>query len=79
MGLTYGYLAAWIAGGVALGTVLLVRSSRKPYALPFALLGFGGVGFTTRALGYHAWDATLANACIACVLAAALGYLLQRA
>jgi hypothetical protein len=71
-------LATWIAGGVVLATLLLVRSERQPFALAFALLGFGGGGFAARALGYASWQVTLASALLACLLLAGFGYALQR-
>lgn len=78
MGFTYWYLAAWVAGGVALATMLLLQRGRAPLALPLALLGFGAAGFAARALGYQTWEITLASAAMACLVCAVAGYGLMR-
>lgn len=78
MGLTYAYLIAWIAGGVALWTMLLLQTRRRPIALSFALVGFGGAGFLAQGLGVEPWHLVLSSAAGAAVLAGALGYVVER-
>ncbi len=51
MTIVYGYLIAWIAGGVALITTLLLRTPGALLALALALIGFGGAGFLAQGFG----------------------------
>lgn len=74
----YSFIAAWIAGGIVLATQLLLPTDSRPFALSFALLGFGSAGLGARALGYGAVPDALAIASLACALLGALGYALQR-
>jgi hypothetical protein len=78
VGLTYAYLMAWMAGGVALWTMLLLQTRRRPIALAFALVGFGGAGFLAQGLGVEPWHAVLSSAALAGALGGALGYAVER-
>lgn len=71
--LVNSHLIAWIAGGLILLTSLLMRSKLRPYALSFALIGYGGAGFVAHGLGL---DAVLPSV-VSLVAMGALGYLLQ--
>jgi CHASE2 domain-containing sensor protein len=78
VGLTYAYLIAWMAGGVALWTMLLLSTRRRPIALAFALVGFGGAGFLAQGIGVEPWQTVLSSALGAAVIAGALGYVVER-
>jgi CHASE2 domain-containing sensor protein len=67
------HLIGWIAGGLILLTSLLMRTTRRPYALAFALIGYGGAGFVAHGLG----QPPLTPSLIGLVAMGALGYLLQ--
>lgn len=76
--LTFSFFASWLAGGVVLLTSLLLRTRIKPYALAFALIGYGGAGLAAQVLALAPWRETAAGA-VACALALGLlGYVLQR-
>ena len=67
------HLISWILGGVILLTTLFMRTTVRPYALAFALIGYGGAGFVALGLG----KPVLLPSAVAAVLMGALGYLLQ--
>ena len=67
------HLISWILGGVILLTTLFMRTTVRPYALAFALIGYGGAGFAAHGLG----QPVLAPSAIGAVVLGALGYLLQ--
>ena len=78
VGLTYAYLIAWMAGGLALWTMLLMQTRRRPIALAFALIGFGAAGFITQGLGMGSWQSVLSSAVLASALGGLLGYVIER-
>jgi hypothetical protein len=43
--LTYAYLVTWILGGLALLTIVFMRTQRRPYWLAIGLMAFGATGF----------------------------------
>lgn len=77
MALVYGYLIAWIAGGVGLITTLLLPIRRAPIPLLFGLLGFGGAGFAAHGLAIGPWQLTAGCAALSGLLLAALGAFAQ--
>lgn len=77
MALTFSYLAAWIAGGIALLTILLLGTARRPYSLAFALIGYGGAGTVSVALGLPVLHALAAAGAGGAVLGG-FGLLMQR-
>jgi hypothetical protein len=76
--LTYAYLIAWMAGGIALWTMLLLQTRRRPIALAFALVGFGGAGFLAQGLGIEPWHVVLSSALLASAVGGLLGYVVER-
>ena len=78
MELLFSYFGAWLAGGVALLTMLLLGTKRRPLWLAFALMGYGGVGIAARALGFQPWQRALGAAIGCAFVLALLGYVLQR-
>jgi hypothetical protein len=78
VGLTYAYLIAWIVGGLALWTMLLLSTRRRPIALAFALMGFGGGGFLAQGLGVTPSQSVLMTAIAAAAAAWLLGYIVER-
>ena len=67
------HLISWIAGGIILLTTLLMRTTRRPHALAFSLIGYGGAGFIAHGLGQPA----VMPSAVGAVAMGALGYLLQ--
>jgi len=76
--LTFSFFAAWLAGGVVLLTSLLLRTRTKPYALAFALMGYGGAGVAAQVLALAPWRETVGGAAACALVLALIGYMLQR-
>jgi uncharacterized protein (DUF2062 family) len=67
------HLISWFLGGVVLLTTLFMRTTVRPYALAFALIGYGGAGFVAYGLG----QPVLLPSAVAAVVLGLLGYLIQ--
>gem|GEM_PF-6491019 len=90
MGLVYVYLAAWIAGGVLLGSMMLLKHPNEPadeqapaeverspslHLLSLALTGFGLGGLLAEGLGLVPSPWTAGCALVGASLLGAGGYL----
>ncbi|MET0287981.1 MAG: hypothetical protein ABW352_26055 [Polyangiales bacterium] len=78
MWLTYSFLVTWIGGGLILLAMLALRTARRPYSLALAAIAYGLTGFLGTGFGVTPRLTLVLISLGAALVAAALGYGLQR-